>query len=1095
MTKDAIITLSINEAGTPLQSTFLFTVMVDGDVVASNQSLSPDESKAVRDISRRYNALFEGAFAPKLAAEKMAALGAELFGLWLGGSWEKIRTKVAPGSLRLMVIASDLPDVLNLPWELVHPPEGDFLGVDSKFSIRRFPRSGGQIPAFDGELRPPPLRLLLAVSSPTDLPTLDYEREEEYLLRAISGLDVAFDSADLGSFQDLRNHVEQFQPHVVHLTGHGTVGKKCPWCGRVSGPDEKVCRNCLASLEEVSAMGHFAFEDESGRADMVSSEELGSLMALNEVQCVFVSGCETGKAPPVEALGGVCQGLVSQEVPLAIGWAASISDDVANDFAHSFYRSLANGRPVDRALVRARRDVWKSCEKRGDPSWTLPVLYSATDQGDIFDLQKLPVNPPRQRRPQLPLPGMVEGYAEQFIGRRREQQRLLAGLRDGSLQTVIITGLGGGGKSSLATRLARALEGYDFEPIPIPSSREKTLNEARLIQIFGDAFLAADLDEAFHKLNNLKIPTDARLRYAITILNNNRFLLVLDNFESNLDEAKRSIINPKLAEFYEYMLESLTGSSRAIVTSRYLPAGELPPTVREENLGDFGETSFSKFMRRDDLVEKRLRSGELSHELLKEIRRLFGGTPRFLDQIRKVLRNIPVEELKKQLEGVKVPSGLEKGELQKKLDEYCEDIFTSRLYGYLSPESRRALSRAAVYGVAVNLEGLAAVTGEPAENLRVFVRDWQNYAFAYPDAGKGGGKLWAVYGLLRSWLLAQISPEDREMAHERAGDFLNEALMKNRGGDFGASLTEAALEARSHYLKAQNYEKAGIITNTISSIFMNLGLYDDVRSLNKDLLTHIEHPRPIIRIGQTYIHQGDYKKALVWYQRALNIENESASFYACSIWHGLASVDMGLRQYDLARKKFQKTLLIGRQIGSLESQAAAWRGLAEVDFRQGKLEISKKKFHKAQKIEQMYNPNKCDTSTSHNLASIESLRKNYDVSLRIFLNTLKIEQQQNDRHAEAMTFLQLGMLALRRNRIEKGLLFFVLSAIILKPIGHADFRREVEPIMNDLARRLKYTQEQLVDLHKEMAESYQRDRGWGLIEAAFADLPPEPDKV
>jgi len=145
MTKDAIITLSINEAGTPPQSTFLFHVMVDGDVVASNQSLSPDESKAVREVSRRYNALFEGAFAPKLAAEKMAALGAELFALWLAGSWEKIGANVKSGSRRLLVLASDLPDVLNLPWELLRPPRDDFLGVDSNFSIRRFPRSGQQI--------------------------------------------------------------------------------------------------------------------------------------------------------------------------------------------------------------------------------------------------------------------------------------------------------------------------------------------------------------------------------------------------------------------------------------------------------------------------------------------------------------------------------------------------------------------------------------------------------------------------------------------------------------------------------------------------------------------------------------------------------------------------------------------------------------------------------------------------------------------------------------------------------------------------------------------------------------------------------------
>jgi len=1103
MTKDAIITLSINEAGTPLQSTFLFHVMVDGNVVASNQSLSPDESKAVREISRRYNALFEGGFAPRLAANTMNTIGAELFGLWLAGSWEKIKAKVKSGTLRLLVIASDLPDVLNLPWELVHPPEVDFLGVDSNFSIRRFPRSGQQIPNFDGELRPRPLRLLLAVSSPTDLATLDYEREEEYLLKAISGLDVTFDSGDLGSFQDLQNHVEQFQPHVVHLTGHGAVGKKCPWCERLSEPEEKVCKNCSASLTGVSALGYFAFEDESGRANMVSSEELGSLMALNEVQCVFVSGCETGKAPPTEALGGVCQGLVSEEVPLAIGWAASISDDVANQFARSFYHTLAAGRPIDRSLVQARRDVWKTCEKRGDPSWTLPVLYSATDQGLIFDpdTRQPKVEPPRQKRPQLPLPGMVEGYAEQFVGRRREQQQLLASLWYDSIQTVIITGLGGSGKSSLATRLARTLEGYGFEPIPVSSSLEKPLSSARLLQacrrVFrqvarkyearGETLKARELKAAAQDLDNPDIPVNERLEDLVATLNEGRFLLVLDNFESNIDEAKRNILDRELSEFYEYLLGNLCGSSRAIVTSRYLPAGKLPPKVKVEALGDLGETSFFKFMRRDDLVEKRLRSGELSYELLREIHRHLGGTPRFLDQIRKVLRDISAEELKEQLEAVKRSTGLEKGELQKRIDEYIEAIFIVRLYGHLSPESQKAISRAAVYDVAMNLEGLEAVTGKPSEELKGIVREWQDHAFAYPKTERATVELWTVYGLLRSWLLARLDPEDRKAAHERAGDFLNEILLKNRGGDFGTSPAEVALEVRSHYLQAQNYEKARNTTDKISNIFMRLGLYNSVRSLNKEMLAYGEHPGPIIRIALSYINQGEYLRAVVWYHKALYAENTSASLYACAIWHGLANVHMELKQYDLAKKEFLKTLIIGIKIGSLESQAAAWRGLAMIDFRQGKRDASKKKFLKAQKIEQRYDPNGSDTSTLHNLASIESLQNRHNLSLRIFLKALKIEQKQNDRHAEAMTLSKLGMLALWRDQLENGLRFFVLSAVILKPIGHADFRREVEPIMNDLARRLKYTQEQLVDLHKEMAESYQRDRGWSLIEAAFGE--------
>ena len=77
-------------------------------------------------------------------------------------------------------------------------------------------------------------------------------------------------------------------------------------------------------------------------------------------------------------------------MPLAIGWAASIADDLATNFASTFYRTLKDGQPVDRALLLARQEAWKACRERGDPSWTLPVIYAATNQIHIFDPNKSP---------------------------------------------------------------------------------------------------------------------------------------------------------------------------------------------------------------------------------------------------------------------------------------------------------------------------------------------------------------------------------------------------------------------------------------------------------------------------------------------------------------------------------------------------------------------------------------------------------------------------------------------------------------------------------------------------------------------------------
>ncbi len=520
MTKDPSITLSISESGTHPNISFRFHIILDGKVLASNLSLSLRDSKAIREISHSYGVLFEQGCRPMKKAEAQKASGRKLFNLWLASSWDKIKASIPVGSQRFLVIASDVSEVLNLPWELLLPPDGGLLGIDPRFKIRRLPASGKQLALFDGELRPRPLRLLFMACSPTDLATLDYEREEEALFRAIYGQNVAFDSCDLGTFEELKEKVSEFKPHIVHLTGHGAV---------------------------IDGQGRFAFEKEDGKKDLVPSEELRLFLAGSEVQCVFVSGCQTGKAL-VEAVGGVCQGLVSAEVPLAIGWAASIADDLATNFARNFYKTLKDAQPVDRALLLARQEAWKVCQKRDDPSWTLPVLYSTTNQGLIFDPDpQKPIDEPlRPMVVQKALPGMKEGYAERFVGRRREQQRLLPALRRGDLQILIITGLGGSGKSALATRLARKLETYGFIPIPVPSSKENPLNSARLLQAFGDAFREAarkhrsegatrkanELDALVNDLKNRDLTVEDRLHDAVGALNRGQYLLLLDNFES-----------------------------------------------------------------------------------------------------------------------------------------------------------------------------------------------------------------------------------------------------------------------------------------------------------------------------------------------------------------------------------------------------------------------------------------------------------------------------------------------------------------------------------------------------------------------------------
>ena len=106
---------------------------------------------------------------------------------------------MSSGAHRLLVIASDVADVLNLPWELMRPAGQDFLGFDARFSIRRLPRPDRLAP-FAGTLPPRPLRILFMACAPQDQDPLDYEREEAFLLRAIAR--AMADSVTVSIFDD-----------------------------------------------------------------------------------------------------------------------------------------------------------------------------------------------------------------------------------------------------------------------------------------------------------------------------------------------------------------------------------------------------------------------------------------------------------------------------------------------------------------------------------------------------------------------------------------------------------------------------------------------------------------------------------------------------------------------------------------------------------------------------------------------------------------------------------------------------------------------------------------------------------------------------
>ena len=102
------------------------------------------------------------------------------------------------GRLALVSLASAC---LNLPWELLPGRDGRFLVSDGRWAIRRAVRPS--LPDTGLPLVPRPLRILFTACAPqhAGLPVLDYEREEEAILRIADRLGgkIFLDIAEAGT--------------------------------------------------------------------------------------------------------------------------------------------------------------------------------------------------------------------------------------------------------------------------------------------------------------------------------------------------------------------------------------------------------------------------------------------------------------------------------------------------------------------------------------------------------------------------------------------------------------------------------------------------------------------------------------------------------------------------------------------------------------------------------------------------------------------------------------------------------------------------------------------------------------------------------
>ncbi|MFI6071301.1 AAA family ATPase [Actinoplanes sp. NPDC051343] len=438
-------------------------------------------------------------------------------------------------------------------------------------------------------------------------------------------------------------------------------------------------------------------------------------------------------------------------------------------------------------------------------------------------VRRIVVGPDEHETPQLapaPLAGLPTRRAGDFVGRRDELRTILGALQ-GPGSGVVVTGIGGIGKSTLAVQAVRIL-GPAKAGVVVVEQGSTSIEEilaalaARLRSWQTNQHTPAITDRLVTQLGNTRLVWQERLRLvAEHVLRLTPVTLLLDGFEQNLDAG---VAKAELGAFLSAWVQ-LSESARLLITSRHeidIPE-HARPWVTTLRLGPLTLAEARRLAWRlpaldaldpDDLRAAIAAVGGHPRALEYFDALLRGGQSRFLD-VQARLRHVLTQYLHLQdpeswlAHGFSDPAHT----LTETIAATAGDVLLSSLVDHLGDGSaaRELLNRASVFRQPIDDDGLLALIDHDAEQARTTLLNLGLLAEVPAEPGLPGTRRWLVHRWTAGTLAGYMAPAALRDANDLAAAYW---LSRVERGDPPATpeattqLAAAQLEAAYHLLEA-----------------------------------------------------------------------------------------------------------------------------------------------------------------------------------------------------------------------------------------------------------------------------------------------------
>ena len=598
------------------------------DVAAKHEGVRPGLAAAVNEARRvrtgtgqvlRAQPQLRGARKEELSLERAGRLLGEAF---LPAPVASVLAQALRAADRVyqpvQLGVAPVPDFAGLPWEALPSPDGRGpLALHPLVSVYRKADAGRARP------QPGPLRIVVAIAAPDDSASglVDYERHLRSVIAAVRSArqdDAEVRVVPFATMAAIRDELNRAPAHILHMYGHGKPGM----------------------LE---------LEHDDGTAQLITASEfLAEAIPPGKMPPVVVlSACYTDAASSIDGGASFAAALCARGAAAVIGTETSVTDVYATRLLARLYSRLARTREADviAALADARREVQRELDTSADPQdqelaaaaeWAVVTVLAAASAVPLLD----PGSTWRSAR--APEPPRIKELAARgpwyFVGRRAEQRSWPADLLGPGRAGIVIYGIGGTGKTTLAAELTVTITNRDPGRVVVSQAGPLTLDGLLgvLISAARRYLLLHEQDDST-AIRALDVAARADLSWAdrLTVLRDHVLdhipvLVVLDNFEDNLcpDGAGYRVRDQVLAGLLTAWAAD-PGASRLLVTSRYafaLPGG----AERALAFRQLGPLSRAETMK---LAWSLPALDTLTEADLDRVWRLAGGHPRSLEYI------------------------------------------------------------------------------------------------------------------------------------------------------------------------------------------------------------------------------------------------------------------------------------------------------------------------------------------------------------------------------------------------------------------------------------------------------------------------------